>query len=332
MEGDVFEFHIPAELLPVVLLRMEGVAVHGFHFRRVLHIGSGLQQFRGPFDTGLQRDEGGRCLYDMLDGFHDAQSVGHENGQGADLHHALNGEVSALPQYQCQRDGGQGGDGGGKQSGPFGGAHRHVVHGGGVPVKVPSHDLFHRQRPDGTGTGDAFIEVSGDEGVLLPDSPVPYDELSLEQGDEDQRNRHQKKQSQRQFHVDEEHDHKDEEDVGSVPHEIHDAPGERRGDLVRVAHEPGMDVSHVVGIVIGEGQGLQVMEHRIFHVPSDIQFDLADEITGDHVADDLQEQYQKVQQDKRRQRVQGSQRDIVIDGIAVKQGIDGVRHTGEGSQ
>ena len=93
-----------------------------------------------------------------------------------------------------------------------------------------------------------------------------------------------------------------------------------------------MDITHIMGVVVGEGQSLQVVEHRVFHVSSDIQFDLSDEIAGNDVADDLQKQYQKVQQDECRQSIQRPQRNIVIDGIAVKQRVDGVCHTGQCAQ
>ena len=81
---------------------------------------------------------------------------------------------------------------------------RHVVR---FVRKILFDAFLDRQRLDGPGAGDAFVEVAGDPRIDLADLAVDADQPGLEQAEEHDDGRQDQQDEQRQARIDDQHDH-----------------------------------------------------------------------------------------------------------------------------
>ena len=251
-EGDVPEFDIPPEPLPVLLLRVEGIPVFLHHLRRIGDIGGFLHQSGKALDIDLGADQLGQGRDHIAQRVHHAQRIGHKDRQGADLHHTLPCKPSAPPENDGQGRGGHGGQCGRKQGGIMGGVDRCLPHPLRILPEIPDNPVLHHQCADGPGPGDTLVEIPGNPGIQLPDLPVQHHQPSLEKPCQQDGYGQKQKKHRRKLGVNPEHDEKHADDVGKVPYQVHEPPGDQRSDAVRIAHDPGVEVSHAVVVVIGK--------------------------------------------------------------------------------
>ena len=102
-EGNILKGNIPANGLPVFPLRMKGIAVLFYHFRRIRHIGFSPDEPGKPFDIHLGGYNIRDCIHNPADRFHHALGIGHEHRKRS---HFLRRNQPALPQDNSQRHGG----------------------------------------------------------------------------------------------------------------------------------------------------------------------------------------------------------------------------------
>ena len=167
--------------------------------------------------------------------------------------------------------------------------------------------------------------------IQLPDLPVGVNQLCLEQGkqqgDQGQDHHHQ----QRQPGIDGQHHRQGAHQIADVPHGVHQGPGDQGADPARVAHHPGMDVSHAVLVEVAEAQGLQMVEGRAPQIPVDADLRLHGPLAGDVVHPRREYNGKQGKSDVHRQGIQGFQGDEMIQGIPLQQGqqdkgLEGIPH------
>ena len=281
--------------LPVFLLRVKSISILLNDFRRILYVGLRPDQPHQALDVDLRVDDDGKRLHDKLDRLHHAERVGHEDGDRADPHHVLHREVAAVPEHDRERDHRHHRDAGSKQRAVVRRAHARPLHVVRVLLEVFLDAVRDDERPDRAGARDALVEVARDLGVDLADAAVQGNELFLEVGDEDHDDRHEKQQKSRHLPVDEQHHDEREQDVGEIPDEVHDLPGQDVADAGRVAHDARVDVADVVRVEVRERQRLQVVEAQVLQIARDVDLDLAAQVDAEDVHERLREHHRKVQ-------------------------------------
>jgi hypothetical protein len=97
------------------------------------------------------------------------------------------------------------------------------------------------------------------------------------------------------FYVDHDHIDEDKDQIGSVPDNVHHAPGYHFTDLASITHDSGMDIADVILIEVGKGQFLQMVERRTAQISVHIHFNHAGPVDTDEVDDDLNNQNAKIQ-------------------------------------
>ena len=119
----------------------------------------------------------------------------------------------------------------------------HVIR---IFLEMIIHQIFNDQCLDGTGTGDAFVEVAGNGGVELTDLPVASQQMFLKPGNGNHGSRHHQEYQKCQLCLNFKHDHKDEDQIAAIPCQIHHPPGNHLTDLPSITHDTGMQVADIV--------------------------------------------------------------------------------------
>ena len=321
LEGHVLKADIAPDGLPVLLFGLKAVAVNGGDLGAVVYIRPGLQESGEPFDIHLGGDQVGDGIHDPPDRLHHALGIGHEHGEGADL--GL-GDDAALPEHDGQGQGGGEVHGDGEGAPQPGGAHALAAHGGRVGDEGLLHLLLDHQGLDGPGAGDALVEVAGDLGVQLPDLPVGLGETCLKQAEEQHRQGQHCDDQQGESGVDGKHHHHRAHHIADLPEAFQHGPGHQGADTLGIGHDPGVDVTHAVLVVVGEGQGLQMGEGGVAQVPVHPHLDLHAVHGGDVVEQRAAADQREIEDHEEHDGVQGPLADEVVQGIALEEGDAGI--------
>ena len=251
-EGNIPEFHVSLQGLPVLPLRMKRIPVALHHLRRIRHIGLLRQKSGQPLYVDLDRRKRRDRLDNILHRFQHLKRIGHEDRQSPDPHQAIPGEHAALAQDECQYDGRHHGDRRQEQRGKMRFPDRCSLHIERFCVEVVCHLPFHAQDLDRPRPGDAFVVIARDPGIDLTDDPVVLQQLSLKEDHRRDRKRHQQQDVSRQADIDDYHHDQNADQVGTAPDEVHHSPGDQFSDQARVRHDTGMDVSDRILVIVGK--------------------------------------------------------------------------------
>ena len=95
-------------------------------------------------------------------------------------------------------------------------------------------------------------------------------DLILEIHRQNRNTRHDQQDHHSQPDVQQEHDRKHADHIEQRPEHIHQPPCNDGGDPQCIAHDARMDIAYRRRIVIGKGQGLQVLKLGPLQIPSQI--------------------------------------------------------------
>ena len=324
VEGHVLKGDVAKERLPVLPLGREGGAVLLHHFGAVGDFGLQLQQGGDPLDVGLGGDEVGDGAGQGLHRVGDAQGEVHKDGQLANANRAPQHHVAAAGEDKGHGQGGEEADDGHvhgvEQHRPHGG----LPHAGGDFLEGGGVLVLDDQGLGGLGAGDALVVVAGDVRVDAPHLPVDFQNLFLEvqrqQGDDGHHHNHQ----QGQLPVDGQHHRHRADDVGGAPEDVHQAPGEHRANLVGVAHHPGHNGAHRRGVVVGEGEALQVDKELLLQIPAQVHLHLQAQAGQEDGANHLDEHHGEVEHGKAEHALAGVGGDKGVHRVAGEQGVGDV--------
>ena len=146
----------------------------------------------------------------------------------------------------------------------------------------------------------------------------------LEQGEEQHRQRQHRDDQQGEPGIDGEHDHHRAHHIADLPEAVQHGPGHQAADALGVGHDPGVDVAHAVLVVVGEGQGLQMVEGRVAQVPVHPHLDVHAVHGGDVVEHRAAADEREIEDHEPHDGVQGPLADEVVQGIALEEGHAGV--------
>ena len=318
-EGYIPELDLAPQRLPIFLFGVEGIAVFGLHLRGVLHLGLLVQQVGDPLDGGLQGDELGDVGRRHLDGLEDAHRVAGKGRQGGQLQHLVQHQIAAPQQHDGHRHGAekqyQRDVNGVEPGGPDAG----ILHLGGELVKSVAGLVLHHQGLGGLGAGDAFVKGAGDAGVQLAHLSVPVEDAVLEISGEHRHDGHDEDDHQGQLPVEQQHGNKAAAHVKQRPQNIGEVPGDHAGDAVGVAHDPGQQIAHRGHVVEGKGQGLQMVEQLIPHIPAHEHLDAHGVPGKGHHRQRLQHDDRQIGQGIGPQALQRASLDKIADGVPLEQ-------------
>ena len=145
------------------------------------------------------------------------------------------------------------------------------------------------------------------------------DELFLEIRTREHQHRYDDHYAQRQLPVEQEHHHDRQQQIRDVPHALHQTPGQRACDAVRVGHDACVGIADAVLVEIGEGQRLQMVERLAFQIAADIELGLARAVGGNVVRCGLDDHDQNVQRQPAADALHGLVRNEVVDGVLLEQ-------------
>ena len=176
--------------------------------------------------------------------------------------------------------------------------------------------------------------MAGDLCVDLAGLAVDGQDLLLEVQGQQGNGGHHHDDQQGQPPVEDQHDPHAPDDVGGAPEDVHQAPGKDRADLVGVAHHPGHNGAHRGGVVIGEGEGLQVGEQPLFQIPAQVHLHLQGRAGEDYGAEHLGQHHGHVAQGVPAHPLALPGGDEVVHRVAGEQGVSQVapgadQHQGE---
>ena len=126
--------------------------------------------------------------------------------------------------------------------------------------------------------------------------------------------------------VQDQHDANGPHQVGHMPYPFHQGPGYQRADAGSIAHQPGVNVAHAVLVVVGEGEGLQMLKSPLTQFPVYQHFHGGGQGAGHIVGACGGEYGEQIQQHKGEQGIENAQPDEMVQGVALEQGQHNVRH------
>ena len=320
LEGDVLKFNVAFQGLPVFRFRIQRGAVFFHHLRGIGDLGLFVQQADDPFNVGLHRDDLRQVAGDLLNGFKDAGGIGSEGRKGAQHQQIVQYHAAALPDDNGGGDGTHQqhqGDEDGVQSGSFDAAAAHVL---GDDSEFFTVLILDHQGFGGFGSHDAFVVGVGDFGVLFADLPVPVENPVLEIGGEERNGGDNEHDGQRKLHIEEQHGCKNAQYIGQGPEQVHRLPGCHARDPVGITHDSGQNVSHWRGVVVGEGEGLQMGEAGTLHVPAQFHFNPHTSPGKEDDKEGLSGNDQGIDQGKEPESLGGILLDEVVNGCPLEKG------------
>ena len=201
-------------------------------------------------------------------------------------------------------------------------------------VEVLVHALLHHQCFGGLGSGDALVEAAGDLGIGFTDAAVADDQSPLEKGGDQRHKGDDDDHPKCQLGVQAEHGDHAADDVGHVPDAVEHAPAQGGADAARIAHDPGVNVAHAVGVKVGKGKSLQVLERVPLHVAAHVHFQLAGPVDARPDQQRLRDDQRRIKDSKGYDALSGISQHEYVDGILLKQRQNDVhqavdQHAGE---
>ncbi len=293
-EGDILEFHIPLQGFPVFFLRVEVVPVLFNNLRSVRHIGLLMHELHEALDIDLDGQQGRNRRNQKFHGFHHADRIGHEDRKLAQLQGPLHGNEAAPPEDDGQAETGNHRDQGGKEGRIVAGPDRRPPVFLRILLEILLHQVFDDQGLNAADAGNAFVEVAGNLRIQFPHLPVQAEQLLLKEEDNDCRHRHQEDDRQGQAGIHDQHGHENEDEVRSVPDEVHHPPGHEFPDFAGIAHDAGVYISHIILIEIRKGQGLQMVERSPPQVPVHVHLDFPTGVHREVVVRRLQQGHEDI--------------------------------------
>ena len=201
----------------------------------------------------------------------------------------------------------------------------------GVCHKVFFHALFNHEAFDGAGAGDPFVEVAGDAGVDLADLSVHEREPALKETEKQHGDRENRNHRKRQTCIGDQHHEDRTDEIAALPDRVQKRPGTEFSDARGIAHDPGMDVTDAVLVVVGEGQRLQMGEGGIAQVHVHADFDLHAIDAADVVEQSADQNHGQVEKQIERKALQGAEGDKMVQRIALKERNADVHNAAEGA-
>ena len=325
-EADVLKLDVADERFPVFAPGMERVAVAVQHLRTVQHLRLRIEKRTEALNVDLGGDESADGVDDPAYRLHHPLGIGHEHREGADLG---GGNVAALPQHQRKGHGRGKVHGAAEQAAQPGGPDALSAHVRGVGGEILLHAVFDHEAFDGAGAGDALVEVAGDAGVDLADLAVDLSKPALKQTEDQRGDRKNRDHRKRQASIGQQHHQDCADEIAALPDGVQQSPGTELTDAGGIAHDPGVDVADAVLIVVGEGQRLQMGKGGVaqIHVHADLNFHAID--AADIVEPRADQDDSQVEDQKERKGIQCTERDKVVQGVALKKRNPDVHHAAE---
>ena len=259
-EVHMIKLDVSMNRLPVFLLRMKDVAVPCKNLRAVCHIRLLLHQPGEPLDVDLNSDQVTDGDNDLLNRVDHRERIAHEDGKRPDPDDSIHRDLAALPENQSQRCRSHQRHERDEHRTEVSGSDRHATHLLGILLEILLHPLLNHERLDAPRPCNPLVEVPGDARIQLPDLPVQNNQFLLEEPDQKEINRNQNQQPEKQPPVDDEHQDHHKDQVGPIPHQVHQPPGRHFPDLARIAHHARVDIPDIVLVEVREGQLLQVLK------------------------------------------------------------------------
>ena len=318
-EGHVAELDIAVQRLPVLLLRMERVAVLRRDLRRIAHVGLCLHELCEALNVHLHVHKGRKHLHQPLDRLHHALCVVHEHRKRTDQHHALTGDDAAAPEHDCQRGGGRKRGRGHEHAAEMHGPDADALHLAGQLVELLFDLVLDHERFGRFCARNALVEGRRDLRVVLAHLSVVEHKLFLEEDAGNDQDRDDHHDAQRQLPVQREHHDNGKQQIGDLPHALHNAPRQRTRNAVGIGDHARVDIADAVLIEIGEGQRLHMVKRLTAQVAADIKLRLTRAVGRDVVGGRLHSHDQQIQRHKGPDALHGAVRDEVVDGVLLEQ-------------
>ena len=199
-----------------------------------------------------------------------------------------------------------------------------MSHLGSGRTEILFHFFFDHQSLRGLGASDPFVKVSRNLRIDFPYPAVQNHQLFLEKSSRKGCQRHDSQHPQGQTEIDGQHDHHCAQYVGHIPDTVHQSPGNQGADPVGIAHHSCVNIADAVLIIIGKGQGLQMIKACPLHVSAHVHLDLACLVGRDGVGDHLKGQYGDISRNKTPQFVQRPLCNKMVQCIPLKKRQDNV--------
>ena len=271
-EGNVAEFDLAADRLPVLALGLKGRAVALDHLGRVRDQRLLVKQSHDALDVRLERQNIRDIPRDLLDRLEDAHRVGRERRERADQQKI--GEHQRAAARENDRRGQRAEehdkrDIHGGEPRRLHGGHAHILRHGLklAAVLILDDERFRRARAH-----DPLVVRAGDPRIHLAHAAVPAQDSILKPAGQKRNHRHNEDDRRGQAGIEEEHCDKHAEHIEDCPQDIHHIPRDHARDTVGVAHDPGEQIAHRGHVVIRERERLQMHKAGALHVAPQAHF------------------------------------------------------------